>query len=169
LTSEMGDSLIAKAVRPYVDEVKKSAQKYGVPPYVVGGLIYTESSGNPWAIRVERGFWRRYFDGVKANVLRTKSKYDDKWIKYPDLASCSYGLCQIMLPVAWENGFVARFPTELLDPEKNIDLACKILSRHLARTGSIRRALLRYNGGGDPDYPRRVMDASRQVSVLFDP
>ena len=163
----MGESIIQKAVRPYVSQVNKSAEKYDLPAYVVAGLIYTESSGNPWAIRVERGFWRRYLDGIKANVLRTKSKYDDKWIKYPDLASCAYGLCQIMLQVAWENGFMARFPTELLDPQINIDLACKILSRHLSRTGSLRTALLRYNGGGDPNYPHRVMEASRQVSSLF--
>jgi len=154
-------------ILPFVFLVDELSAEVNLPAHVVAGLILTESSGNPWAIRVERGFWRRYYEGVKANVLRSKSAYDDKWIKYPDIASCSYGLCQIMLPVAWENGFIPKFPTELLEPKTNIGLACKILSRHLVRTGSIRKALLRYNGGGDPEYPSRVMEAARDVSDLF--
>ena len=143
--------------------------KYAISPSLFAGLVLTESSGNPWAIRVERGFWRRYYDGVKANVLRSRSKYDDKWIKYPDLASCSYGLCQIMLPVAWENGFVAQFPTELLDPRINIELGSKILAKHIKRTGSIHKGLLRYNGGGNPEYPQRVLENATQVANLFSP
>ena len=163
----MSKDATRERILPYVGLIEESSDRHNLPAYVVAGLVFTESSGNPWAIRVERGFWRRYLDGIKANVLQTKSKYDDKWIKYPDITSCSYGLCQIMLPVAWENGFVAQFPTQLLDPKTNIDLGCKILSKHLLRTGSIRTALLRYNGGGDPNYPHRVMEASRRTSDLF--
>jgi hypothetical protein len=163
----MASNARKEQILPFVFLIDKCSAKWGLPADVVAGLVLTESSGNPWAIRVERGFWRRYYEGVKANVLRSKSAYDDKWIKYPDIASCSYGLCQIMLPVAWENGFIPKFPTELLDPEDNIDLGCKILSRHLHRVGSIHKALLRYNGGGDPEYPHRVMEAAKSVSDLF--
>lgn len=74
-----------------------------------------------------------------------------------------------MLPVAWEQGYIPQYPTELLDPKTNIELGCKILSGHMKRLGSLRKALLRYNGGGDPRYPDRVMEAAALLQDLFNP
>tara|TARA_R110000824_G_scaffold175730_2_gene354468 strand:+ start:165 stop:665 length:501 start_codon:yes stop_codon:yes gene_type:complete len=158
-----------RAISPWVEILSEVAPRYAISPALLAGLVLTESSGNPWAIRPEPGFWRRYYKGIKALVEGTKSKADDRWLRYPDIASCSYGLCQIMLPVAWENGFRARFPTELLDPKINVELGAKILSNHTKRSRSITGGLLRYNGGGDPQYPQRVLDNAAEVADLFGP
>lgn len=163
----MGRNEAKDLIQPFVPLILEAGRIYGIAPRIIGGLIFTESSGNPWAIRVERGFWQRYGENVKRDVARSSSRYDDKWTRYPDIVSCSYGLCQIMLPVAWENGFSSQFPTELLDPKTNINLGSKILSRHLDKFGSIEKALLRYNGGGDLEYPIRVEDAARKTQDLF--
>lgn len=132
------------------------ASKHGLPGAVVLGMIAQESSGNPYAIRVERGFWRRYFDGIQRNVLGNAYGPDDRWLAYPDLASASYGLMQILWPVAIERGAKLRYPTELCDPELNVELGCQHLRHLQRRVATLDAALLRYNGGGDPAYPRRI-------------
>ena len=132
-----------------------------IAPNLLYGLVITESSGNPYALRVERGFWRRYYAGIVQLFSGSMPPKLSKWIHYPDLISASYGLCQIMLPVAVENGFDGRFPTELLNPRINLSLGAKILSKHISKCdGNIERGLLRYNGGGDKNYPNRVFAAA---------
>lgn len=160
---------LQRKISPWAEDITACARAHGLDECLVAGLVWTESSGNPWAIRVERGFWRRYLPGIKALFKRTRSKRDDRWLKYPDLVAASYGLCQIMLPTAMEYGFKPTYPTELLEPKRNIDLACQILSAHKRRTGTVEGALLRYNGGGDPDYPNRVIriaDRIRRHGIL---
>jgi len=156
-----------RKVLEFRDEILAAADREGLPPTLLAGLIYTESGGDPWAIRIERGFWRRYYDGIRRALLGNNPKRLSKWLRYPDLVAASYGLCQIMLVVAVENGFDARFPTALLDPRTNIDLGAKILAKHIRNRGGDQNAgLLRYNGGGDKEYPRRVDWASRQFAAL---
>ena len=120
-------------------------------------MVCQESAGNPYAIRVERGFLARYLSGLKALVLSTASDRDDYWMTFPDLFSTSYGLLQVMYPVAVELGVELRYPTELCDPGINFDAACRKLVRDkkLAPAG-FNNLLLRYNGGGDAEYPIRV-------------
>ena len=129
-----------------------------VAPELLIALAITESTLDPWALRVERGFWQRYGDGIKRFVLDSPSKVDNRWMRYPDIYSASYGICQIMIQTALEAGWkMRRFPTELCDPETNFELAAKLLNKHLRNNdGDIEKALLRYNGGGDPNYPDRV-------------
>lgn len=154
------------AVRKYVPIIQKYSTTFEVDPYLIGAIIAQESGGpyclpdgsaNPYAIRVEQGFWRSYGQRILAWVSKSTSKYDDRWVKYPDIYASSYGLGQIMLQTAYENGFNGIFPTELCDPEVNIRLICKIIAKHIESTGSVRGALLRYNGGGNLEYPAHVM------------
>lgn len=131
--------------------------------WLILAVIAQESAGDPWAVRVERGFFRRYLKGLLALVKRTVSKADDQWMQYPDWFSASYGLMQVMLPVAIELGFSFRYPTELLDPHTNIRLGVKKLRACFARPigtdpEPIFRALSRYNGGGDILYPEKVIE-----------
>ena len=49
-----------KSVKHYSNEISKRAEKYGLEPSLVAAIILVESSGNPYAIRVEPGFWKRY-------------------------------------------------------------------------------------------------------------
>ena len=154
---------LSTQIGPWTVDIRACARAHGLDECVVAGLVWVESRGNPWAIRVERGFWRRYLPGIKALFRKTRTRRDDRWLKYPDLVAASYGLCQIMLPTAMERGFAPTYPTELLEPRRNIDLACQILSAHRRRAGSIEGALLRYNGGGNPDYPGLVVSAADRI------
>lgn len=158
--------LMKQRLEPFADIIVACSRAHGVDPAVMAGLIWTESAANPWAIRVERGFWRRYYEGIKA-LFDKKTARGKKWLKYPDLVSASYGLCQIMLPVAMEHGFSPRYPTELLEPVRNIDLGCQIVAKHQRRLGQagegLEAVLLRYNGGGNPRYPGKVMAATAMI------
>lgn len=155
--------MVAEAIRQFLPLISHAAGRHGLDAQILGGLVYVESSGNPWAIRVERGFWARYGAGVKRAILGNAFPADDRWLAFPDLTSASYGLCQIMYPVAVEHGARFRYPTELLAPELNLALGAKILASHLARRGSVEKALLAYNGGGDPHYLGRVLAAATDL------
>lgn len=161
-------------IQRWLPLIEDTAREVGVAPRILAGLVMQESSGDPWAIRVERGFWGRYLDGILAFVKRSPSKVDDRWAEYPDIYSASYGLCQVMLQTALEHGWtMRRFPTELLDPAVNLRVAAEILRKHIAkgleqvRQGkagdAVHVALLRYNGGGDPEYPARVLAHARAL------
>lgn len=142
----------------WVESIRIAAARNKVPPLLVAAVVATESSGAQYAQRVERGFASRYAAGIAALVKRTVFRADEKWAQYPDIFCSSIGLMQIMIPTAIEHGFVFTYPGELFEPSTNLDIGCRILARHLARTGGEwRTALLRYNGGGDPEYPDRVL------------
>jgi hypothetical protein len=159
-------STTAKLVEPWRVQIKHAAEASGFSPYLLGAIVVTESSGQQYAQRVERGFWPRYLAGIRRWVASTASQSDDKWSQYPDIYSSSYGLCQVMLQTAAEHGFVYHYPGQLFDPEENLRVACRILSRIRARTGDdVRALLLAYNGGGDPMYPNRVL---RHLNALKD-
>jgi hypothetical protein len=154
------------AVTKWVPMISEAAIRYKVDPYLIAAIVAQESGGpycladgsaNPYAIRVEKGFWKHYYPGIIKWVEKTETKHDNRWALYPDIYSCSYGLMQIMLQTAYENGFNGIFPTELCDPETNLDIGCKIMSKNIKATGSIPRALLRYNGGGQLEYPAHVL------------
>lgn len=131
-----------------IDEaIKRHSKFYGVPGSLVKAIIMKESSFNPYAIKVERGFWSRYFAGVKNLILSTKSKRDDYWMNYSDLISASYGLMQIMLPVAVELGFTFIYPTELLDIDKNIDFGCRKLRVLFLKYENLADVISAYNQG----------------------
>lgn len=157
----------------WVPVIKEQATLNSVDPYLIGGIICQESGGpyalpdgssNNYAIRVEKAFWTNYFKNIMIWVKNSPSPYDDRWAKYPDIYSCSYGLMQIMLQTAYEYGFNGIFPTELCDPAVNINIGCKIIARKIKLGGSVEKALLLYNGGGSLGYPALVL-AHRQELV----
>jgi len=130
----------------YDDIIKKHSSNFGINERLIRAIIQTESSWNPWAIRVERGFWSRYLTGIKNIFFKTPEK-DEKWLSYPDLASASYGLMQIMLSTAMEHGFRFTYPTELFDPNANIKFGCAYLKRLYERYGDWDCAIAAYNAG----------------------
>ncbi len=147
---------------PLIEEV---SARHRLDPLLVAALVQQESAGpytlpdgsaNPYAIRVERGFWRRYGAAMIRMAKRTASRSDDRWMKYPDVAATSYGLCQIMYQTALERGFDGKFPTELCDPEVGLEYGCRHLAWCLGRTGKeVGAALTRYNGSSA--YPPKVL------------
>ena len=155
--------------------ISTAARARGLSPAIVAGVVAQESGGiyarpdgsaNPFAIRPEPAFWAHYGDVVRAFAAKTTNLFDDRWVRFPDLAGASYGLMQVLYDVALELGYVLRFPTELCDPEVGVGAGCEHLSNLYRRTGGdIRAALLRYNGGGDPSYPDKVLT---HVSTIRD-
>lgn len=137
--------------------------KYAIERDLVLAVIWQESGGNPWAMRVERGFWSRYLPGITAWVKRTPSKADDRWAQYPDVYSASYGLMQTLVQSAAESGFTYTFPTELCDPETNLDVGCRILATKIQKAGSVRQGLLAWNGGGAPQYDDEVLAKRNEI------
>ena len=155
----------------YWREIVVAATKYALDPILVEALVVTESSGNTDAFRFERDFWNRY---LKPNKL-----YNGK---NPRRVSSSYGLMQIMYPVAIERGYPVDLHPELLFvPETGLDYGCKHL-RFLfdwAKEGwpesseqdILESVLASYNGGRGSntpaDKPRRQATYARKVLANY--
>ena len=134
---------------------------------LVLGIVCQESAGVPTALRPEPGFWRRYGANILRAALASKSQRDDRWMAYPEIASASYGLMQVMYPVAIEDGMDLRYPTDLCDPAIGLDAGCLHFAKCLQRAGGpTRPGLLRYNGGGDPRYDDKVLAWRDDVVLL---
>jgi soluble lytic murein transglycosylase-like protein len=159
-----------QAAPAWVALAVEAARSQIVDPTLFVALILNESSGDPMATRWERRFYIRYIsdrplDQLTRNVVRELDSHQDQTFRH--CLAYSWGLCQIMGVVAYENGFRGRHPWELLDPETNVKLGAQIFASRLGKIGNSepklgraeieRRALLAYNGGGDAEYPDRVL------------
>lgn len=155
------NSKYENSVKHYSKEILKRSSKHGIDPNLVAAIMLIESSGDQYAIRVEPGFWRRY--GPAYHRIIKQSNPAKKWLKYPDVFACSYGLMQIMYGVAVEHGCRIRYPTELLKPEINLEYGCKILAKKIKVTGGVESGVLAYNGGGNAKYPLKVFNMKSLV------
>jgi soluble lytic murein transglycosylase-like protein len=128
--------------------VTKYATKYGLDPYLVCAVCEQESSWNPWATRFEPGFLTRYVKPVNPVAPTT----------HEVLQATSFGLMQIMGGVALECGWRGSFLTNLCDPDTGVDFGCRKLQKCFEQhPGDPEKALLAYNGGGNPDYGTQVL------------
>lgn len=125
---------------------RQVAAKHGLDPALVCALVEQESGWNPWAIRYEPAFYDRY---VRAqNLPETEAR----------ARAFSWGLLQVMGQVAREHGFSHRFLSALCDPDIGLEVGCRVLkARLVACEGDVRRALLRWNGGGRKEYADEVL------------
>lgn len=116
------------------------ARAAGLDGALLFAVIQTESGWNPRAYRYEPAFYTRYIQGKDLQTL---------WGGSPRRISASYGLGQLMYTTALENGFSrSRPPEDLYDPETNIDLTIRLLTRLLKRYGgNVRDAVAAYNSG----------------------
>lgn len=131
-----------------IELAKAAAVKHGLDPALVCAVCHHESGGwNTWAIRYEPAFYTRYIESMKGLTQTEKTA-----------RAFSYGLMQIMGQVARELGFDGKYLTELCDPAVGLEYGCKKLKRCVdAANGDVVAGLLKYNGGGNPDYPELVM------------
>lgn len=138
--------------------INQCAEKHGLDPLLVAGVIIQESEGYHDIARLEQGFYRRYIEPMELPVTEEI------------LRSASYGQMQIMGQTAREFGFKGSFD-DLCKPEINIDLGCKILAKFISDKGGVRRGLLRYNGGGDSQYPDKVYGHinSKRINLIYIP
>jgi soluble lytic murein transglycosylase-like protein len=115
-----------------------------------------ESSGDTHAYRYEPAFWFRYM------------AHDPKWANaIPKRVSASYGLMQIMYPVALEEGFNIEDPPEFLFvPTVGIEYGCRHLKRCFTwAKGDLDAAAAGYNGGRTKDNGPGVFPKRNQAYV----
>lgn len=101
----------------------------------VSGWCWQESGHDPWALRYEPAFYRRYVEPLEESDTEEYSR------------SFSWGLFQVMGQVAREFGFRGLYLSELCDPWTNAEVAARVLGKWYRVTGSWRAALACYNGG----------------------
>jgi hypothetical protein len=125
---------------PYTDLISQIALFYALPPDLLEAQVIHESSGDPNAFRYEPKFFETYI----------KSNSDAKGSAYGPLAACSYGLLQIMLETALEQGYAQR-PELLFTPRVGLNEGAKRMQALWKWAGGMLsdygRALAAYNGG----------------------
>lgn len=124
-------------ISPYREEITVAAAAHQLSPRLVEAITRVESSGKTSAYRYEPAFWTRYMS------------HDPKWARAnPERVSASYGLMQIMFPVAQEMGFGHLEPEYLFVPAIGLEFGCrKVASLLRWAAGDVARALAAYNGG----------------------
>lgn len=133
---------------------KTAAQRHSLDPALVCAVCDHESAGwSTWAVRYEPAFEKRW--DPTAGISPTEH-YGRAF---------SYGLMQIMGETARELGFAGKYLTELCDPETGVEFGCRKLAKCVASCGDVEAALLRYNGGGDPNYPEMVLQLVGKYQV----
>lgn len=139
----------------YRHEIETIAMQRGLDPDLVEALVIIESGGHADAFRYEPAFWKRYLQG--------KPEWADC---VPRRVSSSYGLCQVMYPVAKELGF-SGVPELLFVPTTNLTWGCLKLSQLLQwANGDEERALCAYNGGKLQNVKRPFRNQAYAAKVL---
>ena len=119
---------------------------------IAKAVAMVESSGGTnVGPRFEPGFLRRYLSKqLEPDFEKLRAQYGN------EAMASSYGPWQVLYRTAYENGFRGS-PQQLADPTINRQLFEKKFTNDFNRTGRLRDALLRYNGGGNPQYPDKVI------------
>lgn len=114
-------------------------------PALVCAVVEQESDWDPWAVRYEPAYDRRY---ILPMHLRPTAEI---------LRAMSWGLMQVMGESARGVGYEGPIP-QLCDPWTGLTTGCVLLANDLRyAVQDVAAALLRWNGGGNPDYPAQVM------------
>jgi soluble lytic murein transglycosylase-like protein len=129
---------------------RRAAAAQSLDPALVCAVVEQESAWNPWAMRYEPLFFAKYVATLYTNNKVSASEAYARGF--------SWGLLQVMGQVARETGFDALFLSALCDPEQGLAIGCKILRKKFdAMAGDTTRALLAWNGGGNPAYVAQVL------------
>ncbi len=140
---------------------RAKAAKYNLYPDLVCAVAEQESAWNPWAMRYELNFFKKYV----VPLIPTKGL---TWTE-AEARAISWGLCQVMGQVAREHGFDRPYLSELCDPEAGLEIGCKVLAAKLAAAeGNVTKALLLWNGGGNADYPAQVLARAEHYRQVED-
>lgn len=121
----------------YRREIAEAAASHGLDPRVVEAVVMVESSGRTNAYRFESAFFSKYL-----------ANHPDYRGAVPERVSASYGLMQVMYPVAREMGFPFADPELLFVPTTGLEYGCRKLASLLKwAEGDLVQALSAYNGG----------------------
>ena len=134
----------------FVSLARKAAAAHSLDPALVCAVVEQESSWNPWAIRYEPLFFAKYVAPLYTNNKVSASEAYARGF--------SWGLMQVMGQVARENGYAEPFLSSLCDPADALEIGCRVLRKKFdTAAGDTTRALLAWNGGGNPAYPVQVL------------
>jgi len=98
-------------------------------------------------------------EGLDPNIVLSLIQVESRFDRFAISVSGARGLMQVMPFWIKEIGHPID---NLFHPETNLRYGCQILKHYIQISdGNVRRALARYNGGGDPDYSKKVMAAFR--------
>ena len=154
-----------------LDLCKTYAPQYELDPVLVLAVCQQESSFFHDAARLEQGFYRRY---TMPDTLATTTEI---------LLASSYGLMQTMGQILREHGFfkfyreyhnkvhaeqivdplgevpvVKGINAYMVRPPWQVEWGCIHLRKKMdTAKGDVRKALLFWNGGGNPSYPGEVL------------
>lgn len=135
-----------------VQLAKTTAQSHGLDPVLVCAIVEQESGWCPWAIRFEPAFLERYVKPLGLSDTEATAR------------SVSWGLMQLMGEVARELGYKDHLAA-LCDPAIGLDWGCKHFANKLkSAAGDVHKALLLWNGGGNPSYPDQVLARCQKYS-----
>lgn len=124
---------------------------------LLAAVIHQESAGNPYAVRYEPAFFKKY---VEDKTRKTMLGYVPTRCSFETearLRAHSFGLMQCMGQLLRERGFKAEFLTEALDPKTNLKWGSEYLQTLLLKHQDTEAALLRWNGGGNKNYGKEVL------------
>lgn len=127
--------------------VRAEALNQNLPYALVAAVIEQESGWNVYASRYEPAFFKKY----------VSKQYPEQNTESIARAT-SFGLMQLMGQVARELGFDDIQLSNLMDPSLNLRYGCTKLAKCM--TGAqkdVSKALLKWNGGGSPQYAMQVM------------
>ena len=142
--------MFSSAPSQLVALARKAAAAQSLDPALVCAVVEQESGWNPWAIRYEPLFFSKYVASLYTNNKISASEAYARGF--------SWGLMQVMGQVAREAGFDSLFLSALCDPEQGLTVGCKVLRKKLdAAASDTTRALLAWNGGGNPAYAAQVL------------
>lgn len=139
------------------------ARRFGIGRDLLLALVCQESAGDPSARREEPGFLRVYNAGIVKSLARVpnaqdRRRYLEWYARQPIALATSYGLCQVLNIVAIEFGVRLAEVMSQTDPATSLEAGCAKLRACLQAThGDVSKALLRYNGGGAPQYDDEVL------------
>ncbi len=146
----------AESREPLIALARQKAAGHQLYPALVCAVCEQESAWNPWAIRYEPAFYERYVAPLwERGAIPTRTEATAR--------AFSWGLMQVMGQVAREAGFAGSSLAELCDSAVGLEVGCRVLARKLAAAeGNVPRALLLWNGGGNPAYPQQVLDRAEK-------
>jgi soluble lytic murein transglycosylase-like protein len=128
-----------------------AARAHALWPELVCAVVEQESAWDRWAARYEPAFYKRYIEPL---LTRPDPPGDTE----ARMRAFSWGLMQVMGQVAREHVFRGDSLAQMCDPADGLDIGCRVLAAKLAAAeGNVTRALLLWNGGGNPDYPAAVL------------
>jgi soluble lytic murein transglycosylase-like protein len=129
---------------------KQAAAAAELDPALVCAIVEQESGWEPWAVRYEPGYYERYVAPHGFTPTEAQAR------------SFSWGLMQMMGDSARSLGFTGHLAS-LCDPATGLAWGCRFFVEKVKLAGGdVRKGLLYWNGGGNPEYPDQVLQRKQQ-------